>query len=489
MAISDTPSDCKPIGSFAPSGIDVLVVGTGLAGLTAALECVRKGHRVRVLERNATINTAGDMYFMGLSATRFFTHWPEMEAEFRRISLSDAWMETYKHTGEAVIPAKKVADRLRAMGMEPPGSFQMRPLIYAMFVRQLEALSIHVEYNCRIVDYEETDGKGVAIAEDGRRFEADVVIAADGVGSKSQRLVGGQVRARTSGRAMWRAAFPAEYLNANPAVKEFFNMGGPNKDEPVVRIFLGPNTYGMTLTRPDTAIFVINHDAFGSEAESWNHTIDKEVVLVNMDKNIGPEPWAPIFKDFIRCCPPETVLDFELLWRNPQPSWASPGARVVQIGDSAHSFLPASGSGATQAIEDAVTLATCLQLGGKEGVADAVRAHVFLRFVRNACAQKLGFSNAELLQDTDWSKVKERPRTAQPKHPKWLFYHDPELYAYENFEKADKAVKSGARYLTDVPEILPNYPPGYKYEAWNIEQIMDDMKAGKQVELGAGDWE
>jgi len=60
----------KPLGSYPPSGIDVLVVGTGLAGLTAAIECIRKGHTVRVLERNATINTAGDMYFMGLSATK-----------------------------------------------------------------------------------------------------------------------------------------------------------------------------------------------------------------------------------------------------------------------------------------------------------------------------------------------------------------------------------------------------------------------------------
>lgn len=49
----------KPLGSYPDSGIDVLIVGTGLAGLTAALECTRKGHNVRVLERHATINTSG----------------------------------------------------------------------------------------------------------------------------------------------------------------------------------------------------------------------------------------------------------------------------------------------------------------------------------------------------------------------------------------------------------------------------------------------
>lgn len=50
----------QPVGSFPNSGIDILIVGTGLAGLTAALECVRKGHKVRVLERGHSINTQGE---------------------------------------------------------------------------------------------------------------------------------------------------------------------------------------------------------------------------------------------------------------------------------------------------------------------------------------------------------------------------------------------------------------------------------------------
>lgn len=45
--------------AYPPLPIDVLIVGTGLAGLTAALECTRKGMKVRILERNPTINTAG----------------------------------------------------------------------------------------------------------------------------------------------------------------------------------------------------------------------------------------------------------------------------------------------------------------------------------------------------------------------------------------------------------------------------------------------
>ncbi|KAI0480948.1 hypothetical protein GGR56DRAFT_628276, partial [Xylariaceae sp. FL0804] len=53
----------RPVGSYPPTGIDVLIVGTGLAGLTATIECVRKGHNVRVLERHSSINTAGQLKF------------------------------------------------------------------------------------------------------------------------------------------------------------------------------------------------------------------------------------------------------------------------------------------------------------------------------------------------------------------------------------------------------------------------------------------
>lgn len=119
----------------------------------------------------------------------------------------------------------------------------------------------------------------------------------------------------------------------------------------------------------------------GTEKESWSNTIDKQEVLDGMDNMPGMEKikWAPIFKQLVEVTPPNTIVNFELLWRNPQPSWCSPGARVIQIGDSAHSYLPASGNGATQAIEDAISIASCLQIGGKENIPQSVRVHIRFR--------------------------------------------------------------------------------------------------------------
>lgn len=283
----------KPVGSYPNSGIDVLIVGTGLAGLTAAIECIRKGHNVRVLERAADINTAGDMYFMGLSATKFFKHWPEMKAEYDAIGLHDAYIETFKHSGEQMIKPLRVADRLREAGLDPdtpPGTFQMRPLVYKMFVNQVERLGVNVQFGRRVVDYYEDAEKNKAgvVCEDGEKYEADVVIAADGVGSKSQKLVGGQVRARSSGRAMWRAAFPIENLDKDPEVKEFFKM--VEGKHPIVRTYLGPSTYALTLTRPDTMIWIMNHDVCQEKAFVGQFYANKDTRSPVLRRSHGTPP-------------------------------------------------------------------------------------------------------------------------------------------------------------------------------------------------------
>lgn len=36
--------------------------------------------------------------------------------------------------------------------------------------------------------------------------------------------------------------------------------------------------------------------------------------------------------------------------------------------------------------------------------------------------------------------------------------------------------------------IPPNYPRGYKFEPWSIDEIMLDLREGKEVDLGIGDW-
>ena len=49
-------------------------------------------------------------------------------------------------------------------------------------------------------------------------------------------------------------------------------------------------------------------------------------------------------------------------------------------------------------------------------------------------------------------------------------------------------MKKGIR-MEDEIAFAPNYPRGYKYEPWSIDKVMEDMRAGREINLGPGDWE
>lgn len=74
-----------------------------------------------------------------------------------------------------------------------------------------KALGIDVHFHTRIASYYEDDERGGCISKTGEHFEANLVIAADGIGSHSADLISteGQNEVVSSGFAVFRSTFPA----------------------------------------------------------------------------------------------------------------------------------------------------------------------------------------------------------------------------------------------------------------------------------------
>jgi 2-polyprenyl-6-methoxyphenol hydroxylase-like FAD-dependent oxidoreductase len=89
--------------------------------------------------------------------------------------------------------------------------------------------------------------------------------------------------------------------------------------------------------------------------------------------------WPEYMDRLIHTTPKDGIVDWKLMLRDPQTVFTSPLGRVVQVGDSAHSFLPFSGNGANQAMEDGISIASCLQIGGKSNIHWAAKVHNKLR--------------------------------------------------------------------------------------------------------------
>lgn len=174
----------------------------------------------------------GDSFTVGPSVLHHMENtWPAIYDDVERISY-DAWISFYKINGEKVAGPEKFIfkdedDRLTEDGEESPNRIHRvpRPGFTASLLGQVKSLGIEVAYGLRAVDYFEYEDKAGVLLEDGSRLEADVVVAADGVGTKSHRLISGHdIRAMSSGYSMFRSAYPIEFVTADPQLAKYFPL-------------------------------------------------------------------------------------------------------------------------------------------------------------------------------------------------------------------------------------------------------------------------
>jgi hypothetical protein len=72
--------------------------------------------------------------------------------------------------------------------------------------------------------------------------------------------------------------------------------------------------------------------------------------------------------------------------------------------------------------------------------------------------QKLGVETRDAWHLTDWEEFKRNKKYLEMPRPDWIFGHDSQEYAYEEFETAAHAVRTGCDY---APRNIP--PPGVNH--------------------------
>ncbi|KAI1806444.1 FAD/NAD(P)-binding domain-containing protein [Daldinia bambusicola] len=466
-------------------GLKALVVGAGVAGMMAALECWRKGIDVEIIEKAATNSAFGDGFLIGPSAFTTLHHYSNMLKEYEEIS-HDAYFSFASRDGTPIVSHQEM--EWNREGAAPTGAYPLRIKslfgrrgFIGMLINQCKRLDIPITYGVTIEKYEEDIGSGnaTAVALDGRRFTADVVIAADGLGTKSHAItLGHPVRAFKTGFVVYRGMYSIDRLKDAPVAGEFIR----DLKRPVVFASIAHKVHVILAVTKTNVLLAINAEEEDDIAntDSWSSTASNETLLSRLPE---PDTWNPLIKEAILHAPDESIVRWSLCFRNPQPRWTSPSGHVIQIGDCAHSFLPTSANGATQALEDALSLPECLRLAGKEKIGVATKVHQLLRYQRVSLIQHFGFVN---VQDFHI----EVDKKATQKYPlmlmgKWLWAHDPEKYATENFYKAYAHLETGSPFENT------NLPPGHKWSDWTVEEELANQKAGIPTILefkSNGDW-
>jgi 2-polyprenyl-6-methoxyphenol hydroxylase-like FAD-dependent oxidoreductase len=134
-----------------------------------------------------------------------------------------------------------------------------RPNLHRALLKQFQSCGLDVEYGQKATEYYENleSKKGGVILENGKKLEADLIIASDGVNTKSWKLIGGnRAPARPSGQSLYRTAYPIEHALKDPEVGERFKL---MPDESVIEMFMAPGLHGVVWRTETEFSWALSH--------------------------------------------------------------------------------------------------------------------------------------------------------------------------------------------------------------------------------------
>ncbi|KAF4867878.1 FAD-dependent monooxygenase [Colletotrichum siamense] len=452
---------------YPPVGTSVLVVGGGPCGYMTALECWRKGLDVRIVEKADKVTVVGDSFLVGPSGLATLKCYPSMLQEYHDGKIAwDNFLSFRRLDGFPLMPSQELEYNRNDVPHHAAWPLRVKAMVSRagftnMLHKQCLRLGIPITFGTNVVEYTENAGAAFAITDDGRTFTADIVVAADGLGTKSHKaILGESVRALPTGSVVFRSFYRPD-PEKNPNLSKHLTSSRPD-----LRLYSGRDFHCLVSASTDHVLLGITLPQAGTTPqEQWSSTVsvgDLISRLPDMDR------WDPLMKEAVRNIPGNNVIEWQLCFREPQTKWTTTNGRIVQAGDSAHAFIPTSGSGVTTALEDALSLAECLRMAGGDPRA-GVKVHELLRVRRVSVLQRLGFVNrGELHREGGLEATVQEMDDRQPMSlGKWIWTHNAESYATSKFAEAYSHVKSGSGF-TDA-----NLPVGFSWQPWSMESELE----------------
>jgi len=195
---------------------------------------------------------------------------------------------------------------------------------------------------------------GTIVLENGEKINADVILGADGIYSKTRTVVSGHPsKLFGSGKAAFRFLIPRKTALADPEGSKLCQ-----KENELAIIYGADRRVVMYPCENNELLnFVCIHPETESQggADGWNKSASLEQML-KVYQSFGPAVLA-----LLRLADPETLKVWKLLDMDVLPSWTK--GRLALLGDAAHPFLPHQGQGGGIAMEDAACLSVVLARG------------------------------------------------------------------------------------------------------------------------------
>lgn len=365
---------------------DLLVIGGGMAGLSAALVARRAGLQVTLLEQAEAFSEVGAGIQLGPNAVRVLHDWgllPELRAVAafpERLSVRDA------RSGGQLGGLTLGAAMQQRYGQ--PYATIHRADLHQILLRQLQGSS---QVDCRLRQRLQgfaQDDAGVRLqTEDGSRYQAAALLGCDGLWSRVRGQLLADGAPVFSGDLAYRGLVPMAELP-------------PELRRNQVTAWLAPGLHAVHYpVRAGAAmnVIVVVEGPIPPDPESW----DQAAQAPQLRRALGP-----VHGDLDRLL--QAVPDWRLWPLNARAPMRGPlehaQGRVALLGDAAHPTRPYLAQGAAMALEDAWTLGELLaQPGWRKGAAaqdiewpGLLQALAQTRWRRNAWIQQRSRRNGQI---------------------------------------------------------------------------------------------
>ncbi len=313
-----------------------LIIGGGIAGLTAAIAMRQRNIEVLVLEQAARPTEIGAGIQIAANGSKVLRALGIEQAVANCAVIPEAMENRDMLTGNLVwrIPLGREA---AALWGAPLYNIHRADLIELLAKAVPDGC---VEFGVRCTGFEQDEKKVSVRAENGRTYEADILIGADGIHSMVRKQLFGEDSVHFSNILMWRSLLTADELEGIKLEEKGNYWYGPGRT--LITYWIRPKKlYSILASVPAAEI----------QRESWDETGD----LAEFRKSFsGLEPRAQAMVDRIH-----TAFITGMYYRDPIMKWSV--GRVTLAGDAAHPMVPYLAQGACQGIEDAWVLTTMLE--------------------------------------------------------------------------------------------------------------------------------
>ncbi|MBF5055145.1 FAD-binding monooxygenase [Alcanivorax sp. 521-1] len=314
----------------------VLIVGAGIAGLTAAIALRHKGIDATIIEQASQLSEIGAGIQIAANGSVVLRELGLEQAVAAKSVIPGSFDMRDIGDGKLLWVAPLGEEGTRRWGA-PLYNIHRADLI-EILADALPSESVRLGAHCNGFTQDD-DGVTVHL-DNGDDLHGDVLIGADGIHSVIRKQLFGEDEVQFSNILMWRALIPAEKLEHVDLPERGNYWFGPGRT--LITYWIRPqNLYSILASVPSGEV----------HRESWTESGDIDELRASFS---DLEPRAQAMMDQI-----DTAFLTGMFYRDPIDRWTD--RRVTLMGDAAHPMVPFLAQGACQGMEDAWVLATMLE--------------------------------------------------------------------------------------------------------------------------------